>query len=140
MVRPSCVYNKGTVDPDIRNTAYDLFLGLLVPSELQGQPTEYQEVSPDYFANYQKTLGSSTKTWKDVVAGCYYVKPNYPGRSSHCCNAGFIVGCTSPGHIAGERPSPLTGSSCSRLQVDPKHRGLKLGRMLGVSYLHYGPA
>ena len=27
--------------------------------------------------------------------GCFYVKPNYPGRCSHICNGGFI---TSPNH------------------------------------------
>lgn len=25
------------------------------------------------------------------VAGCFYVKPNFPGRCSHVCNGGFIV-------------------------------------------------
>lgn len=23
------------------------------------------------------------RDWKDCVGGCYYIKPNYPGRSSH---------------------------------------------------------
>ena len=27
----------------------------------------------------------------DEVLGGFYVKPNFPGRSSHICNAGFIV-------------------------------------------------
>ncbi|KAJ7594944.1 hypothetical protein C8J56DRAFT_928050 [Mycena floridula] len=31
------------------------------------------------------------RTWEEAVAGFYYVKPNYPGRSSHICNAGFVV-------------------------------------------------
>lgn len=26
---------------------------------------------------------SKGRTWEDCVAGVYYVKPNYPGRSSH---------------------------------------------------------
>ncbi|GAA5947141.1 hypothetical protein JCM3765_002175 [Sporobolomyces pararoseus] len=50
---------------------------------------------------------------KDAVLGMYYIKPNYPGRSSHNCNAGFVV----PTH----------------------HRGLKIGSILGKSYLHYAP-
>jgi len=29
--------------------------------------------------------------WEHAVGGVYYVKPNYPGRSSHICNAGFLV-------------------------------------------------
>ncbi|EPS93049.1 hypothetical protein FOMPIDRAFT_1026643 [Fomitopsis schrenkii] len=47
------------------------------------------------------------------IAGCYYVKPNYPGRSSHICNAGFLV--------------PLT------------QRGRGIGAVLARSYLYYGP-
>ena len=29
--------------------------------------------------------------WEEVCLGSFYVKPNYPGRSSHVCNAGFLV-------------------------------------------------
>jgi RimJ/RimL family protein N-acetyltransferase len=25
------------------------------------------------------------------VLGCFYIKPNYPGRCSHICNGGFIT-------------------------------------------------
>jgi len=31
------------------------------------------------------------RSWEECVAGFYYVKPNYPGRSSHICNGGFVV-------------------------------------------------
>ncbi|KAJ2902279.1 hypothetical protein MKZ38_000745 [Zalerion maritima] len=29
--------------------------------------------------------------WTKSCLGSFYIKPNYPGRSSHVCNAGFIV-------------------------------------------------
>ncbi|RMD41990.1 hypothetical protein DV735_g3136, partial [Chaetothyriales sp. CBS 134920] len=29
--------------------------------------------------------------WKKLCLGSFYVKPNYPGRSSHVCNGGFIT-------------------------------------------------
>ena len=29
--------------------------------------------------------------WDKVCLGSFYVKPNYPGRSSHVCNGGFLV-------------------------------------------------
>lgn len=29
--------------------------------------------------------------WNQECLGSFYVKPNYPGRSSHVCNAGFLV-------------------------------------------------
>ncbi|KII93899.1 hypothetical protein PLICRDRAFT_88195 [Plicaturopsis crispa FD-325 SS-3] len=53
------------------------------------------------------------RSWEDSIAGFYYVKPNYPGRSSHICNGGFVV--------------------------NPSHRGRGYGTTLGRSYLHYAP-
>ncbi|KAF9517610.1 hypothetical protein BS47DRAFT_1290612, partial [Hydnum rufescens UP504] len=50
---------------------------------------------------------------EDCVAGAYYIKPNYPGRSSHICNGGFLV------------PSSW--------------RGKRYGLLLAKSYLHYAP-
>ncbi|PVF94009.1 hypothetical protein CPB86DRAFT_776850 [Serendipita vermifera] len=53
------------------------------------------------------------RTWKDAISGFYYIKPNYPGHSSHICNAGFVI--------------------------PHSRRGLGLGQLLGQSYLHYAP-
>ncbi|CAL1711359.1 unnamed protein product [Somion occarium] len=53
------------------------------------------------------------RAWKDCIAGAYYVKPNYPGRSSHICNAGFLV------------------------PASQRSRGF--GAVLARSYLYYGP-
>uniref|UniRef100_A0A0W0F105 N-acetyltransferase domain-containing protein n=1 Tax=Moniliophthora roreri TaxID=221103 RepID=A0A0W0F105_MONRR len=53
------------------------------------------------------------RPWEECVAGYYYVKPNYPGRSSHICNGGFVV--------------------------PPIHRGAGYGSLLAKSYLHYAP-
>ncbi|KAH7883210.1 hypothetical protein F5I97DRAFT_1939055 [Phlebopus sp. FC_14] len=53
------------------------------------------------------------RSWEECVAGFYYVKPNYPGRSSHICNAGFVV--------------------------PPSQRGGGYGRVLARSYLYYAP-
>ncbi|KAF1967023.1 hypothetical protein BU23DRAFT_516962 [Bimuria novae-zelandiae CBS 107.79] len=50
----------------------------------------------------------------DTYAFAYYIKPNYPGRSSHLCNGGFVV------------PSST--------------RGLGLGRIAARSFCFYGPA
>lgn len=52
--------------------------------------------------------------WKQTLACYYYIKPNYPGRSSHICNAGFIV--------------------------PDWNRGLGLGRLASRSFMHYAPA
>ncbi|KDR75699.1 hypothetical protein GALMADRAFT_248332 [Galerina marginata CBS 339.88] len=53
------------------------------------------------------------RSWEECIAGYYYIKPNYPGRSSHICNAGFVV--------------------------PPVHRGKGYGSLLAKSYIHYGP-
>ncbi|CAI6332628.1 unnamed protein product [Periconia digitata] len=49
-----------------------------------------------------------------AYAFAYYIKPNYPGRSSHLCNAGFIV--------------------------PPSLRGQGLGQIAARSFCFYGPA
>jgi len=63
------------------------------------------------------SLGSSKDGqppgWEDIIVGFYYIKPNYPGRSSHICNAGFIV--------------------------PRNHWNKGYGRVLARSYLYYGP-
>lgn len=51
--------------------------------------------------------------WGSLVIANYYIKPNYPGRCSHNCNAGFMV--------------------------NPRFRGVGAGSVLGKTYLHIGP-
>ena len=45
----------------------------------------------------KNTTGSSTNDSttdnNNIIMGCFYIKPNFPGRCSHICNGGFI---TSP--------------------------------------------
>lgn len=51
--------------------------------------------------------------WEKVCLGSFYIKPNYPGRSSHVCNGGFLV----------------TGAA--------RNRGV--GRLMGEGYLEWAP-
>ena len=51
--------------------------------------------------------------WNKRCLGSFYVKPNYPGRSSHVCNGGFLV------------------SDAAR------NRGV--GRLMGEGYLEWAP-
>lgn len=53
------------------------------------------------------------RPWDACVVGFYYIKPNYPGRSSHICNAGFVV--------------------------PPSQRNGGYGRVLARSFLYYAP-
>ncbi|ETN43091.1 uncharacterized protein HMPREF1541_02249 [Cyphellophora europaea CBS 101466] len=36
-------------------------------------------------------MESNGTDWNKLCLGSFYVKPNYPGRSSHVCNGGFLV-------------------------------------------------
>ena len=36
-------------------------------------------------------LEASGIDWQNYCLGSFYIKPNYPGRSSHICNGGFLV-------------------------------------------------
>lgn len=51
--------------------------------------------------------------WTKQCLGSFYIKPNYPGRSSHVCNGGFLV----------------TDAS--------RNRGV--GRLMGEGYLEWAP-
>lgn len=53
------------------------------------------------------------KDWEKECLGSFYIKPNYPGRSSHVCNGTFLV-------TDGAR-----------------NRGV--GRLMGESYLEWAP-
>lgn len=75
-------------------------------------------LSPEGFRNYwlkgsafvvrrPATLADDTKAAQ--VVGAFYIKPNFPGRCSHICNAGFIV--------------------------PPEARGMGIGRFMGEALL-----
>lgn len=53
------------------------------------------------------------KNWSKECLGSFYIKPNYPGRSSHVCSAGFLV----------------TDAS--------RNRGV--GRLMGEAYIAWAP-
>lgn len=36
-------------------------------------------------------MESQGTDWTTICLGSFYIKPNYPGRSSHVCNGGFLV-------------------------------------------------
>ncbi|GAA5876171.1 hypothetical protein JCM16303_007044 [Sporobolomyces ruberrimus] len=88
--------------------AADCFVAIrdVPPAALTGEGLDRE-------ADYSIESTVAERELKDAVLGMYYIKPNYPGRSSHNCNAGFVV----PTH----------------------HRGLRIGSTLGKSYLHYAP-
>ncbi|KAK0559735.1 hypothetical protein OC844_004214 [Tilletia horrida] len=88
--------------------AADVFVGVLVDAEeaekLAGEPIPH--------VGQGKSEGRLLKA-EATSSAALIDSPNYPGRSSHICNGGFVV-------------SPL-------------QRGLSVGSTLGKSYLHYAP-
>ncbi|RHZ50923.1 GNAT family N-acetyltransferase [Aspergillus thermomutatus] len=53
------------------------------------------------------------RDWKRECLGTFYIKPNYPGRCSHVCNAGFLTTTAA--------------------------RGRGVGIVMGETYLEYAP-
>lgn len=50
---------------------------------------ETMEAYRGYFLSHAAFVVRSLKT--EQLLGCFYVKPNFPGRCSHICNGGFIT-------------------------------------------------
>ncbi|TKA54643.1 hypothetical protein B0A53_03050 [Rhodotorula sp. CCFEE 5036] len=93
--------------------AADCFLGVLDTSA----PSEVASATDGLERETGLTLDQvvAGRPYRECVLGMFFAHspPNYPGRSSHLCNAGFVV--------------PTV------------HRGLRVGSTLGRAYLHYGP-
>ncbi|SJX60011.1 related to l-azetidine-2-carboxylic acid acetyltransferase [Sporisorium reilianum f. sp. reilianum] len=93
---------------------YDLLVGFFVSADqraaLAGASVPDEGLQVD---NVAQLPDLSQLDFEQQVAGFFYVKPNYPGRSSHLCNGGFVV--------------------------PPAGRGLGLGGVLGRSFLHFAP-
>ncbi|KAI8385020.1 uncharacterized protein BYT42DRAFT_544819 [Radiomyces spectabilis] len=74
-------------------------------------PQEYplgEQQFMDYFLGYDAFVlateiidRNKDYDFDNVVIGMYYVKPNYPGRCSHICNAGFITSISFRGQGGG---------------------------------------
>lgn len=64
-------------------------------------------------ATEEKKIQPGWSDWENLVLGTFYIKPNYVGRCSHNCNAGFLV--------------------------SPVFRGQKVGYRLGQVYLKWAP-
>ena len=74
------------------------------------EPFPSQKEYRQYFhshASFAVTFVNKEEHGADVL-GCFYVKPNFPGRCGHICNGGFIT--------------------------NPKYRGLGIGKFMGESF------
>jgi len=69
------------------------------------EPLAYESFGPYWFGNFAavmllgdiggiesvQSMENDSCDWSKICLGSFYVKPNYPGRSSHVCNGGFLV-------------------------------------------------
>ncbi|KAI9680852.1 MAG: hypothetical protein M1817_004292 [Caeruleum heppii] len=87
------------------------------------EPMPLSSFGPYWFANFGAIMlvgeiaGADQvlegKDWSSQCLGSFYIKPNYPGRSSHVCNGGFLV-CDAA-------------------------RNKGVGRLMGEAYLEWAP-
>lgn len=64
------------------------------------EPTfETEESFRAYFLSHSAFVVREAAT--NSILGCFYVKPNFPGRCSHICNGGFIVDEAARGNRVG---------------------------------------
>ncbi|KAH7138299.1 histone acetyltransferase Spt10 [Dendryphion nanum] len=99
---------KGDTYPMVEPLSLDLFgpywFGVFGAVMLLGDVVDINEVH---------LMASAGRDWERECLGSFYIKPNYPGRSSHVCNGGFLV-------TDGAR-----------------NRGV--GRLMGETYLEWAP-
>jgi GNAT superfamily N-acetyltransferase len=88
------------------------FGAIMLLGSIKG-PGEVAALFPDPPSNTSHVDGAAGTDWSKTCLGSFYIKPNYPGRSSHVCNAGFLV----------------TDAA--------RNRGV--GRLMGESYLDWAP-
>jgi len=96
--------------------AADVIVGVLGGDRqvgVDGRSSEVEIVSGAKANLFDLSGDGRPPVWDEIIVGFYYIKPNYPGRSSHICNAGFIV--------------------------PQKHWNKGYGRVLAKSYLYYAP-
>ncbi|KAH8828240.1 hypothetical protein DL96DRAFT_1602382 [Flagelloscypha sp. PMI_526] len=91
--------------------AADVFVAVYADAEASEKvPTE---ISVPETTSLSFDATRKDRPWDQCLAGFFYVKPNYPGRSSHICNAGFVT--------------------------VPEHRGKGIGTILANSFVYYAP-
>ena len=81
-------------------TLKDIFNDIVEEGQTYPQLNHHDDTR---FRNYylSDTVFALRLVSSGIVIGGFYVKPNYPGRSSHICNAGFIVDVSWRGKGAG---------------------------------------
>ena len=77
--------------------------GKTYPIELPLSLSEFIEYYFKYFVTVMVSgdIDDPKLVQGDDILGCFYIKPNYPGRSAHVCNGGFLVATKARGKSCG---------------------------------------
>lgn len=102
---------------NIVNAIFELFNAIIEEGTtyVQEEPVNMEQFLSYYFPHFvavmvKGTVPAEDRLRKDLdigpggaheFLGCFYIKPNYIGRSSHVCNAGFLVSFSHRGQSCG---------------------------------------
>ncbi|NER78187.1 MAG: GNAT family N-acetyltransferase [Leptolyngbya sp. SIO1D8] len=96
--------------------------GLTYPQAAPLTPEEFDSywLTGDAFVVRLCQEADSVATPTSTIVGAFYIKPNFPGRCSHICNAGFIV---TP-EVRGQGIGRLMGEAMLELARDRGYRAV----------------
>ena len=97
-------------------------------------------LTPEEFASYwlkgdafvvrQRPAVGAVPSKESQLVGAFYIKPNFPGRCSHVCNAGFIVAPQNRGQGIGR----LMGETMLVLARDRGYRAVMYNLVLETNF------
>ena len=109
------------VELSIFSTSNEYEQGMVLMNDVivEGKTWPFLDVftNMEAYKSYFHSHASFAVKFKDVskygddVLGCFYVKPNFPGRCAHVCNGGFIT--------------------------NPKYRALGVGAFMGENFKRF---
>jgi GNAT superfamily N-acetyltransferase len=92
----------GLLSPDDVDDLFDIFAAVVAAGE--GYPQLPPLTRETFEAVWIRGVTAVVTARVDGhLAGAYYLKPNFPGRSAHIANAGYVVGAAWRGRGIGRR-------------------------------------
>ncbi|KFM60235.1 L-azetidine-2-carboxylic acid acetyltransferase, partial [Stegodyphus mimosarum] len=85
--------NEKVILDSYKDTDYEALYKIFEEVVDEGQTYPQDEINKEQFQQYYLShhVFVMRDSHNEKLMGAFYVKPNFPGRSSHICNAGFLV-------------------------------------------------